>query len=120
MPDEEKLIKPEEAAKILGLKQEEVELLAHSGYIPYYKIGGAYLRFKKDQLEAARDEIRSKLPELHAPAEYAEPPSLVNTDGETSAGFFEAIGDFWYFNNFYILSGILMVGIVYFIITRIL
>lgn len=50
----EKLLTVEEAAQILGVSADEVEMLSQKGLIPAYRIGGMYLRFKKEQIQKLR------------------------------------------------------------------
>lgn len=55
---QEKLLTVEEAAQILGISVDEVKILSQKGLIPTYRIGGVYLRFKKEQIQ----ELRGKFP----------------------------------------------------------
>lgn len=85
----EKLLTIREVSHLLGISEKEVIELSEKGEIPAYKVGGVYLRFKKDQLE----QIKNKY--IHAHTK------------DTSSGF-EKIRDFFYFNDFYILAGIVI------------
>ena len=85
------LLNVDEAARYLGVSPEEIEKLAHDGQIESYRIGGVYLRFKRDSLVA----FRSRLSPQQLPA---------REDPDKKASFFERIQDFWYFNNLYIIS----------------
>ena len=48
---EEKLLTVREVAAFLGISEKDVLDLAQSSQIPAYKVGGVYLRFKKEQVE---------------------------------------------------------------------
>ena len=86
---EEKLLNIRDVAIILGVSEKEIIELAESGRIPAYKIGGVYLRFKRQQIDDFRKSLKH-----HAAkgAPHAKHP------------FGERIEDFFYFNDFYILS----------------
>lgn len=103
---EEKLLTIRDVSLILGVSEKEVIGLAESGAIPAYKIGGVYLRFKREQIEGfkksflAAKQYHGKKP-LHPPLQkYA---------------FSDRVKDFIYFNDFYIVSGILILLILVFI-----
>ncbi len=95
----EKLLTVREVAHILKLNEKEVIELAESGEIPAYKVAGLYLRFKKDQIEHIKERIFTKR----------------GLPMEVSMSFWERLSDFWYFNDFYILSTILIVLMLYFV-----
>lgn len=98
----EKLLNINEAAEHLGLSPEEVRKLVDKGKIPAYQIGGVFLRFRKNQIDAVkrsalrlqsarrvRDIISSRQPSLPSNKDYS---------------FREKLKDFLYFNDFYIIS----------------
>ncbi|HLD41322.1 MAG TPA: helix-turn-helix domain-containing protein [Candidatus Omnitrophota bacterium] len=89
----EKLLTIREVASILGLNEKEVVELAEQGKIPAYKVGGIYLRFQREQIEQYKDKAK--------PANYK--PVIKN--GYTPS---ERIRDFFYFYDFYLISGILL------------
>ncbi len=86
---EEKLLTVREVSSILGISEKEVLDLAASGAIPAYKIGGVYLRFKKEQIMGFVK---------HAHPVLSKPKISVNYP------FKDRIKDFIYFNDFYILT----------------
>lgn len=100
---EEKLLTVREVSLILGVSEKEVVNLAESGKIAAYKIGGVYLRFKREHIEQFRKTSKITLP-------YKTGPSPNYT-------FKERISDFFYFNDFYLLS-ILLILLIVFIIFR--
>ena len=77
-----------DVATMLGVSEKDVLDLAQSGMIPGYKVGGVYLRFKKDQVEQYKKQ-KSQI----------ETPSAKGDDGLGSR-----VGDFIYFNDFYIFA----------------
>ena len=90
---EEKLLTVRDVSLILGISEKEVLDLAENGSIPAYKVGGLYLRFKREQVE-----LFKKIPR---PAE-----TISGAAGKYSLR--EKISDFFYFNDFYILSALLI------------
>jgi excisionase family DNA binding protein len=100
---EEKLLTVRDVASLLGISEKEVLDLSENGSIPAYKVGGVYLRFKRDQIEAFKKSFNS-----------AESSSSKIT-GEYS--FKERVSDFFYFNDFYILS-VLLILLILIIIFR--
>jgi len=91
---EDKLLTIRDAALILGISEQAVIDLAESGELPAYKVGGVYLRFKREQLE----EFKGLNKSLVASA----------TESEKSS-FKEKISDFFYFYDFYILTILIVV-----------
>lgn len=89
----QKLIAVREVAQILGISEQEVIELAEQGAIPAYKIAGTHLRFRRDQVNHIKhlDQINFKTRVKHI--KYSLP---------------ERIADFIYFNDFYIVSIILI------------
>lgn len=87
---EERLLTIRDVSIILGISEKEVIDLAEGGRIPAYKIGGVYLRFKRHQVEEFRKEHHA---EFAKPKEHGPKHPLK-----------ERIGDFLYFNDFYILA----------------
>jgi len=87
---EEKLITVRDVSRILNLTEKEVLDLAENGLIPAYKVGGVYLRFKRGQVEEYRNKTQS------------------NNQARYKISFSERIQDFFYYNDFYILSALLI------------
>jgi len=86
---DEKLLTVREVAGVLNISEREVMNLAETGVIPAYKVGGVYLRFKKDQV---LDYHKRKL----------SPAPRLSTSNSNSLQ--DKISDFLYFNDFYILA----------------
>jgi excisionase family DNA binding protein len=94
---EEKLLTVRDASLILGITEKEVMDLAESGKLSAYKVGGVYLRFKRPQIEEYRKSMRPLEHKHLADAHYS---------------FQDKVSDFFYFNDFYILSALLILLIV--------
>lgn len=129
----EKLLSIKEVADYLKISEDEVKRLVDAGEIPAYRIGDTFLRFRKEHIDAIRDEIREiedKAPEGSRP--------ITDTDGKSAHTYTELereikerepitrqydytagerIKDFFYFNDFYILSFVL-IGILMYLIFR--
>jgi excisionase family DNA binding protein len=86
---EEKFLTVREAAALLGVSEKEVVALAENGTLPAYKIGGVFLRFKKEQVVL---HLRRMQPAGFKPA------------AAEKGGFQDRLRDFFYFNDFYIAS----------------
>ena len=91
---EEKMLTVRDVAILLEVSEKEVLDLTEQGTIPGYKVGGVYLRFKKEQVH---DYHKIKRPQAHKAAK-SRSNSLQDT-----------ISDFLYFNDFYILAIALIV-----------
>lgn len=90
---EEKLLTVREVAIVLNISEKEVMDLAQAGVIPAYKVGGVFLRFKKDQIHDYQKSVH---------------PSLAKTNLRKPTSLQEKISDFFYYYDFYILSGLLV------------
>jgi len=85
----------EEVKNFLEVEQKELERYLRAGKLHAYKIGGTYLRFRKDEVMNLRFDVHPK--KVKSPAKVT---------------FFSRLTDFWRFNNFYILSLVLVVLII--------
>lgn len=91
----EKLLTVREAAAYLRISEKAIVDLSEQGIVPAYKVGGVYLRFKRDQLDGVKNSpqfsrIVSRVKIENAPH-----------SGRRSLG--EKINDFVYYNDFYFL-----------------
>lgn len=96
---EEKLLTVRDVAHILNLTEKDVLDLAENGAIPAYKVGGVYLRFKHGQVDDYRKKNHSG--------------SLAHN----KISFNDRVFDFFYYNDFYIFS-ILLIILMLFIIFK--
>ena len=83
----------EEVKNFLAVDQPEIEKYVQTGKLNAYKIGGTYLRFRKEEVLNLRFEIQSKK----------------NPSGSQS--LVSKAGDFWRFNNFYIISILIVIAL---------
>jgi excisionase family DNA binding protein len=101
---EEKLLTVRDASLILGISEKEVVDLAEKGALPGYKIGGVYLRFKKEQIQEFQKRTRALTPKIKIEVNH-------------KYSFSDKLSDFFYFNDFYILT-ILIIFLLLIIILR--
>lgn len=129
----EKLLTIAQVAEYLEMSEEEVKRLVDIGEIPAYRIGDTFLRFRKEQIDAVREEvleIEEKEPDHAKPVlDAAGHPTHPYTDLERSTKrnipttrqydytFIERIGDFFYFNDFY-LASFAVIGLLMYLIFR--
>lgn len=90
---QEKLLTIRDVSAILGITEKEVIELAESGQIPAYKVGGVYLRFKPEQVEEFKKRFRK----------FTQSKVRISRPS-----FPERISEFFYFNDFYILAGLII------------
>jgi len=83
----EKLLTVREVSNILNLPEKDVIELANANLIPHFKIDGTFLRFKSSDILKIKEKINKK---------YNLPLQKQNK--------LEKIKDFFYFNDFYIFS----------------
>jgi len=86
-----------EAADYLGVTEDELTSLSTTHQINTYKIGGIYTRFNVDDLEGYRRK------------------GVTKGNKGRSYNKFDDLKDFFYFNDFYIYSLIIIVFILYLI-----
>jgi len=120
----EHLLDIKEVAAYLGVSEEEVKRLVDIGEMPAYKIGDSFLRFRKEQVDAVKSEVSD--------VEKADPnrvdikldskghPTHPFTDlvrdvkrkepvvRQYDYTFAERIQDFIRYNDFYIVSAIIV------------
>jgi excisionase family DNA binding protein len=95
----EKLWTATEVAKCLGVQEADVDQLVREGQLTGYKLGGQFLRFRPDQVEALKGRLR-----FRTAAQGPEP----------QASLWDRTRDFMYFYDFYLVSaGLLAVVAVY-------
>ncbi len=90
----------EEVRSYLEADQKELEAFLREGRLHAYKIGGTYLRFRKEEVLTLRQEITAR-----------KKPKTRERVSATAR-----IGDFWRFNNFYIVSLLIVAAIVFYAI----
>ncbi len=95
----EKLLTTREVSKILDISEKDVIELTQANKIPHFKVAGEFLRFKKEDIVGLRREIQKKF-NIH----------------KEKASLTERIRDFLYFNDFYIISSLIIVVLLWTII----
>ena len=88
----------EEVKNFLDVTQDDLEKYLKNGKLRAYKIGGTYIRFRKEEVLNLRSELLPKRTKAASP----------------SAG--SRLRDFWQFNNFYIISLLIVVALVFVIV----
>lgn len=125
----EKLMTIREVAEYLEITEEEVKRLVDEGEIMAYKIGGSFLRFRKEQIDAVKveiEEVEAREPErakiVHDPKarqahvysdlerEIKKKEPAVRKYDYTAL---ERVRDFFYFNDFYIVSFVIIGALIY-------
>ncbi|OQX54682.1 MAG: hypothetical protein B5M48_00120 [Candidatus Omnitrophica bacterium 4484_213] len=86
-----------QSLEYLGITKQELKKLIRQKKIIPYRIGGTYLRFKKEDLDVLRSHLERKIRKTYW---LDQPP-------EKSA-LSERLADFWYFNNLYIFSAVII------------
>lgn len=109
---EERYLDIHETAEILEISEEELWSLVRQNQIPHHNVAGAFLRFKKNDVDELK--IRWRIQRELFPGKEAH---FTNKDLVSRAGAGEAIRDFWYFNDYYILCFVMMVLLLYLIIS---
>ncbi len=97
-----------EAAGFLGISEKAVIDLSDKGLIPAYKVGGLYLRFKKEQLKNLKlsPEILSGVGAEGTAAKFAW----------GVRGIKDRVIDFFYFNDFYFLCLIICLALLFIVL----
>lgn len=129
----EHLLNIKEVAAYLGVSEEEVKRLVDIGEIPAYKIGDSFLRFRKEQVDAVKSEIsdveKADPARVDVKLDSKGHPTHPFTDLERDVKkrepdvrqydytFAEKIQDFIHYNDFYIVSAVI-VAVLLFIILR--
>lgn len=121
----DKLLNSREAAEFLEISEEEVSDLVAEGTIPAYKIGGEFLRFRKQQLEALRENaslVRDNRSNVTSGSDFSNRVKMVkqhrvpiekiipveDIKGRNKYSIWDTLRDFFCLNDFYILSAVLI------------
>lgn len=99
----EKLWTTAEVARHLGVQEIDVEGLVREGVLTGYKLGGQYLRFRPDQVEAVKGTVRFR--RNPAGAAFARPER-----------FSWKVKEFLYFYDFYVVSATLLAVLVVYLV----
>jgi excisionase family DNA binding protein len=107
----EGLLKPEEAAHYLNIDKDKFYQLVEKYKIPYYKIADKFIRFSASELEEYRDKIKT-LSNVKISSKNFSFQEKKSTEVTLKDKIWELIR----FNDFYILSFILILILLYYII----
>ncbi len=95
----EKLFTTREISQVLGISEKDIIELANKNLIPHFKVAGEFLRFKKDDITKFKPKIKKK---------YNLP--------EKKGHVLEGAREFFYFNDFYLVSAIIIIILLWVII----
>ena len=109
---EERYLDVHEAADLLEVGEAELWDLAHQHKVPTHTIAGAFLRFKKKDIEGLKIKWRIQRELFPKHERYF---AHGNTVGRPTA--LDRLHDFWYFNDFYVLCAALAAALLYFILS---
>ena len=123
----EHLLNIKEVAAYLGVSEEEVKRLVDIGEMPAYKIGDSFLRFRKEQMDAVKSEIsdveKADPDRVDVKLDSKGHPTHPFTELERDVRqrepavrqydytFAEKIQDFVYYNDFYIVSAVIVAAL---------
>ena len=99
----EKLWTTSEVAEYLGIYEVDVEQLVKEGKLTGYKLGGQFLRFRPNQVEALKGTIRFRR-------------NSAKTAGRDRTSWTGHVRDFVYFYDFYVMSATLLAVLVVYLI----
>ena len=108
----EKLLTLEEASEVLGVPEGKLRAFVEKGELPAYKVGGQFLRFRKEQIEAIRSEILGKVteaPPTVLPKHHKKPDKAYSQSAK------DVFLDFFYFNDFYLIAAAIIAVLVWII-----
>lgn len=91
------LLSPEEVKRFLEIEEPDLQQFVQRGKLHAYKLGGAYLRFRKEEVLTLRQEL--------------------TPDKKVSVSWLGRVRNFWRFNNFYILS-LVLIALLFFVAIR--
>ncbi len=86
----------DEVKNYLEIEQQGVEQFIRDGILHAYKIGGVYIRFRKEEVLSLKYDVLLKKKKTG-----------------TSISFGQRLWNFWRFNNFYIISVLIIAILAY-------
>jgi excisionase family DNA binding protein len=86
----------DEVKNFLGVEQQVIERFIQDEVLHAYKIGGVYIRFRKEEVLGLKYDVLLK-----------------KKKGAASGSFGQRVWDFWRFNNFYIISVLIIAALAY-------
>ena len=107
---EERYLNVHEAAELLDVGEPELWDLVHQHKVPTHNIAGAFLRFKKEDIEELK--IKWRIERELFPKKQ---PTFAHESTIGKVTLFDKLKDFWHFNDFYILCSALIAVLLYYI-----
>ncbi len=108
----EDLLSLKEAASLLEVSEDEVKELIKKHRVPSHQVAGAFLRFKRKEIEGLKNKWRIERELFPKVSDHMTQSTTV-----LKAGFFDRIADFWHFNDFYILCSVLIILLLYVVLS---
>ena len=108
----EEYLSVKEAAELLVIGEDELKGLVTKHQIPSHTVAGVFLRMKKKEIEDLKIKWRIERELFPAATAFFQHDTVV-----TKTGLGEKLGDFWYFNDFYILCSALIMLLLYTILS---
>ena len=112
----EKLLTLRDLSSYLGISEEKITSLVEEGVISAYRIGGEFLRFRKDQVDAVFSEINARIKDGdRLPVSEVRAKVRMNVRSKVRERYRKAfdrsddslrekLADFFYFYDFYLVS----------------
>jgi len=110
--NDESFISLQEASHILKMPEREVQILIRNRRLVAFQLGNQLVRLRKDQVWELQSRKRISS-ELFPDDRTAKAPAPIMMKASVS----ENIRDFFYFNDFYILSTIIVAALLYLILS---
>lgn len=110
--EEERYLDVREAAELLDVTEDELWSLVHKHQVPTHQLAGAFLRFKKEDIEQLK--IKWRIERELFPGRSVH---FAHRNTVQKAGWVEKLADYWYFNDFYIVCSLLVMVLLYFIVS---
>jgi hypothetical protein len=111
----DRLLTLNEAAEFFGLDPESFQVLVQKYNIPHYKIAGKFIRFSQNELE----RYRSKIKEFQKSSGKKNLPGIKQTRPleykRKDLNWEVKLYEFLKFNDFYIISFIIILFLLYYI-----
>jgi len=89
----ERFLTVRDVSSILGISEKEVMDLVDNKRLEAYRVGGVYIRFKQEQIAEFKKLFKSSTKRIVSSGKYT---------------LKDKISDFLYFNDFYILSALII------------
>ena len=101
-----------DASAMLEITEEELRALIKRHQVPTHNVAGVFLRLKKKEIENLKNKWRIERDLFARDEQYFAHNTTVQ-----KSGWLERLGDFWYFNDFYLLCSMLIAVLLYFIVS---